>query len=152
MVVFLFSVFNGLQKFYAACAELNPGLMTHFTAFDVKLQETRENEAPLRQDLYATHAPENNDVMQETAQWRKQTYRCTTDKLVCTCLVSQITSPCFSRYSKAAANILNKQSRTGDKGWFSGLWVGRGANNYSSLKTKRYTGAWNLMGFSERST
>jgi hypothetical protein len=31
----------------------------------------------------------------------------------------------------AAANILNKQSRTTDKGWFSSLGVGRGANNSS---------------------
>jgi hypothetical protein len=28
-----------------------------------------------------------------------------------------------------AANILNKQSRTADKGWFFRLGVGRGANN-----------------------
>jgi hypothetical protein len=33
---------------------------------------------------------------------------------------------------RAAANILNKQSRTADKGWFSGLGVGRGADNSSS--------------------
>ena len=30
---------------------------------------------------------------------------------------------------EVAANILNKQSRTTDKGWFSSLGVGRGANN-----------------------
>jgi hypothetical protein len=30
-----------------------------------------------------------------------------------------------------AANILNKQSRTADKGWSSSLGVGRGANNSS---------------------
>jgi hypothetical protein len=30
---------------------------------------------------------------------------------------------------KVAANILNKQSRTAEKGWFSSLGVGRGANN-----------------------
>jgi hypothetical protein len=30
---------------------------------------------------------------------------------------------------RAAANILNKQSRTADKGWPSSLRVGRGANN-----------------------
>jgi hypothetical protein len=30
---------------------------------------------------------------------------------------------------RVAANILNKQSRTPDKGWPSGLGVGRGANN-----------------------
>jgi hypothetical protein len=28
-----------------------------------------------------------------------------------------------------AVNILNKQSRTADKGWSSSLGVGRGANN-----------------------
>jgi hypothetical protein len=32
------------------------------------------------------------------------------------------------------ANILNKQSRTADKVWFSSLGVGRGANNSSPLK------------------
>jgi hypothetical protein len=32
---------------------------------------------------------------------------------------------------KVAANILNKQSRTADKGWYSTLGVGRGANNSS---------------------
>jgi len=31
-----------------------------------------------------------------------------------------------------AANILNKQSRTADTGWFSSLGVGRGANNSST--------------------
>jgi hypothetical protein len=31
-----------------------------------------------------------------------------------------------------AANILNKQSRTADEGWFSSLGVGRGANNSST--------------------
>jgi hypothetical protein len=30
-----------------------------------------------------------------------------------------------------AANILNKQSRTADKGWFSSLGVGRGVDNSS---------------------
>jgi hypothetical protein len=30
---------------------------------------------------------------------------------------------------RVAANILNKQSRTADKGWSSSLGVGRGANN-----------------------
>jgi hypothetical protein len=30
---------------------------------------------------------------------------------------------------RVAANILNKQSRTADKGWPSSLGVGRGANN-----------------------
>jgi hypothetical protein len=32
---------------------------------------------------------------------------------------------------KVAVNILNKQSRTADKGWSSSLGVGRGANNSS---------------------
>jgi hypothetical protein len=32
---------------------------------------------------------------------------------------------------KVAANTLNKQSRTADKGWSSSLGVGRGANNSS---------------------
>ena len=32
------------------------------------------------------------------------------------------------------ANILNKQSRTAYKEWFSSLGVGRGANNSSPLK------------------
>jgi hypothetical protein len=32
---------------------------------------------------------------------------------------------------KVAANILNKQSRTADKGWSSSLGVGPGANNSS---------------------
>jgi hypothetical protein len=32
---------------------------------------------------------------------------------------------------RLAANILNKQSRTNDKGWSSSLEVGRGANNPS---------------------
>jgi len=32
---------------------------------------------------------------------------------------------------KVAANILNKQSRTADKGWFSTLGVERGVDNYS---------------------
>jgi len=35
---------------------------------------------------------------------------------------------------RVAANILNKQSRTADKGWSSSLTVGRGANNSSPLK------------------
>jgi hypothetical protein len=30
---------------------------------------------------------------------------------------------------RAAANILNKQSQTADKGWSSSMGVGRGANN-----------------------
>jgi hypothetical protein len=30
---------------------------------------------------------------------------------------------------RVAANMLNKQSRTADKGWSSSLGVGRGANN-----------------------
>jgi hypothetical protein len=32
---------------------------------------------------------------------------------------------------RVAVIILNKQSRIADKGWFSGLVVGRGANNSS---------------------
>ena len=32
---------------------------------------------------------------------------------------------------RVAADILNKQSRTADRGWFSSLGVGRGANNPS---------------------
>jgi hypothetical protein len=32
---------------------------------------------------------------------------------------------------RVATNILNKQSRTDDKGWTSSLGVGRGANNSS---------------------
>jgi hypothetical protein len=35
---------------------------------------------------------------------------------------------------REAANILNKQSRTADKGWSSSLRVGRGANNFSPKK------------------
>jgi hypothetical protein len=35
------------------------------------------------------------------------------------------------RLWREAANILNKQSRTADKGWSSRLGVGRGANNSS---------------------
>jgi len=35
---------------------------------------------------------------------------------------------------RVAANILNKQSRTADKGWSSRLGVGRGVNNSSLLK------------------
>jgi hypothetical protein len=32
---------------------------------------------------------------------------------------------------REAGNILNKQSRTADNGWFSSLGVGRGANDCS---------------------
>jgi len=32
---------------------------------------------------------------------------------------------------RVAANILNKQSRTADEGWYSSLGVGRGAKNSS---------------------
>jgi len=42
---------------------------------------------------------------------------------------------------RVAANILNKQSRTADKGWSSSLEVGRGANNFSPLKR---TLLWNI--------
>jgi hypothetical protein len=37
----------------------------------------------------------------------------------------------YSFVWRTAANILNKQSRTADKGWSSSLAVGRGANNPS---------------------
>ena len=37
---------------------------------------------------------------------------------------------------KEVANILNKQSRTADKGWSSSLGVGRGANNSYTIKKK----------------
>jgi len=36
---------------------------------------------------------------------------------------------------RVAASILNKQSRTADKGWSSNLGVGRGSNNSSPKKT-----------------
>jgi hypothetical protein len=36
---------------------------------------------------------------------------------------------------RVATNILNKQSRTADKGWFSSLEVGRGADNSLPSKT-----------------
>ena len=35
---------------------------------------------------------------------------------------------------RVAANILNKQSRTVDKGWPSSFGVGRGVNNFSPHK------------------
>jgi hypothetical protein len=35
---------------------------------------------------------------------------------------------------RVAANTLNKQSQTADKGWSSSLGVGRGANNSSPQK------------------
>jgi len=35
------------------------------------------------------------------------------------------------RIWRVTVNILNKQSRTADKGWSSGLRVGRGANIFS---------------------
>ena len=37
-----------------------------------------------------------------------------------------------------AANILNKQSRTTDNGWYSNLGVGRGGNNSSQKKPPYY--------------
>jgi hypothetical protein len=37
---------------------------------------------------------------------------------------------------RAAANVLNKQSRTVDKGWSSSLTIGRGANNSPQKKKK----------------
>ena len=39
---------------------------------------------------------------------------------------------------RAAASILNKQSRTTVKGWSSGLGVGRGANNSSPYNVSSY--------------
>jgi hypothetical protein len=36
---------------------------------------------------------------------------------------------------RVAANILNNQSRTADKGWPSSLGVGRGSNNSSPKKS-----------------
>jgi hypothetical protein len=38
------------------------------------------------------------------------------------------------RVRRVAASILNKQSRTADKGWSSSFGVGRGANNPSPSK------------------
>jgi hypothetical protein len=35
---------------------------------------------------------------------------------------------------RVAANILNKQSRTADRGWSSSLGFGRGANNPPTVK------------------
>jgi undecaprenyl pyrophosphate synthase len=40
---------------------------------------------------------------------------------------------------RAAANVLNKKSRTADKGTSSSLGVGRGGNNFSSEKLKHVT-------------
>jgi hypothetical protein len=40
---------------------------------------------------------------------------------------------------RAAVNVLNKQSRTVDKGWFSSLGVGRGANYSSPWKENLVT-------------
>jgi hypothetical protein len=55
------------------------------------------------------------------------------------------------QFWRVAANILNKQSRTADKGWFSSLGVGRGANNSSPYKKKACyeisTAASDLDGF-----
>ena len=42
---------------------------------------------------------------------------------------------------RVAVNILNKQLRTADKGWFSNLGVGQGASNSSLLK---YILLWNI--------
>ena len=39
---------------------------------------------------------------------------------------------------RVAANKLNRQSRTADRGWSSSLGVGRGSNNSSPSKTKCY--------------
>jgi hypothetical protein len=40
---------------------------------------------------------------------------------------------------RVAANVLNKQSRTADKGWSSSLGVGQGANNASPQKVNYVT-------------
>jgi hypothetical protein len=40
---------------------------------------------------------------------------------------------------RVAANILNKQSRTSNKGWSSILGVGRGANSSVTTKNKLVT-------------
>ena len=40
---------------------------------------------------------------------------------------------------RVAANILNKQSRTADKGWSSSLGIGRGVNSSSPWKHKHVT-------------
>jgi hypothetical protein len=40
---------------------------------------------------------------------------------------------------RVAANILNKKSRTADKGWCSSLGVEHGANNSSPYKNKLFT-------------
>jgi hypothetical protein len=45
-----------------------------------------------------------------------------------------------------AVNILNKQSRTKDKGLSSSLGVGRGANNPSSYKTNSLRKATQSLG------
>ena len=42
---------------------------------------------------------------------------------------------------RVAANILNKQSRTADKGWFSNLGFGRGADKSSLYKLAKL---WNI--------
>jgi hypothetical protein len=48
---------------------------------------------------------------------------------------------------RVAANILNKQSRTADKEWYSSLWGGRGAKNHhkNQLVTKCYTGPYRIL-------
>jgi len=43
------------------------------------------------------------------------------------------------------ANILNKQSRTADKGWFSSLGVGRSANDYSRKELKMLKAADKIL-------
>jgi hypothetical protein len=40
---------------------------------------------------------------------------------------------------RAAANMLNKQLQTADKGWSTSLEVGRGSSNLSPLKNKLVT-------------
>jgi hypothetical protein len=43
------------------------------------------------------------------------------------------------RLRRLAANILNKQLWTADKGWPSSLEIGRGANNHPTVKISMVT-------------
>jgi hypothetical protein len=47
---------------------------------------------------------------------------------------------------RVAVNILNKQSRTADKGWSCGLRFGRGANNYKLKKIAILRNVHNCLG------
>jgi hypothetical protein len=47
---------------------------------------------------------------------------------------------------RVAANILNKQSRTADRGWPSTLWAGRGANNPHTKKLYVLSSTYNRLG------